>query len=153
MALEDSFEQALIAFIGDSALHGITLGVNLYQELQDSTTARTPPSAVVKAEQQEECDPETGVFKLAVSVLLSTQADDTVAATQRTQWANLRSILMWSDIPGAINTWAAAQTIPVALYVFPNSVVRDEPMPRTEHDRSWDQEFKFTCWAMPMAGP
>jgi hypothetical protein len=151
MALEDSFEQALIAFIGNSALHGITLGVNVYQELQDATTERTTPYAVVKAEQQEECDPETGVFKLAVSICLNTQADDTLAAAQRLQWHHLRSILMWSDIPGAINTWAAAQ--PVSLYVFPNSVLRDEPMPRTEHDRSWEQEFKFTCCAMAMAGP
>ena len=151
MALEDGVEQAIIAWIANSSIHGVTLGIVARQEFMDSTTELTLPAVIVKVEVQEELAPGTGVFKLGCSVTLRTQSDDTLAASQRQQWGNLRSILMWSDLPGAFNTWLTAQG--QSLFVHENSVVHDESMPRTESERHWEQVWRFTCWGMSQAGP
>ena len=142
MALEDALEVALIAFMGNTAVHGITLNIPISQELMDASTLKGRPLIVVKAEQLREMSPGTGVFELGVSVCLYTQADDSTNATQRQQWHYLRSILMWSALDTQLNVGATS------FYVQPNSIIRDENGTRTESDRSWEQTFRFTCWAM-----
>ena len=141
MALEDAQEERVIAWINNTTTHGITLGITPRQEFEDSTTELTLPAVVVKCEVLQELLPNVGNFKLRTVVCLKTQADDTTDATQRLQWHNLRSILMWSNLDVQLNTGANNYTC------FLNSIFREDPMPRTEHDRHWEQEFIFTNWA------
>ena len=138
-AIEDALEQAVIAFIADTGTHGITLGITARQEFEDDTDTLTLPAVVVKAERITEMSPATGNFQFRVTVTLKTQADDTTEATQRTQWHNLCSILMWDGLDSALVT--------SSLGINARSVLREEITARTEIDRHWEQVFTFTVWA------
>ena len=139
MAVENALELAVIAWLAASGTHGITLGITARQEFEDDTDTLSLPSIVVKAERLAEASPSIGNFQYRVTSRLTTQADDTLDATQRQQWHNLVSILMWDTLTTQLTT--------ASLGINANSVMHEDSAPRTEQDRHWSQEFVFTVGA------
>ena len=139
MHVEDALERAVIAWIAASGTHSISIGITARQEFEDYTDALTLPSIVVKAERLAEASPSLGNYQYRVTTTLTTQADDTLDATQRQQWHDLVSILMWDTLTTQLTT--------ASLGINANSVQHEDSFPRTEADRHWTQEFVFTVWA------
>lgn len=138
-ALEDALEQSVINWIAQTATHSITLGITARQEYEDNADSITLPAVIVKAERSAEITPGAGVYQFRVRCSLLSQADDTLNATQRTQWHNLCSILLWS----ALDTELSTST----LKVVPNSLLHDAGAERLEVSRHWEQTFTFSCYA------
>lgn len=139
--LEDAIEQSVIAFIAATGTHSVNIGITARQEIEDKSgdDYLTLPSIVIKAERSSELSPGAGVYQFRVTATLTTQADDTTNATQRAQWANLRTILEWDALASALTT--------STLHVFNGSIQREDSTDRTEIERAWRQVYAFTLWA------
>lgn len=142
MALESVLEQALIVFIANTTVHGISLGIVARQEQTDDATSNlTLPAVIVKATREEE-DPQpgTGVWRMRVEVSLLANADDTTRATLDIDWHNLMSILMWSAL--------ASQLSSAKTSFFCHAARFTGQTDRVEEDRHWRQSITFTAWCM-----
>ncbi len=140
MNLEDALESALSAWILDSTTHGITIGMPVRHEEQDSSDILTAPCVILKATREEEDPPLSGCWRLKVEVKMLVQADDTANATLTANWHNLMSILIRDDLASQLSSKVTNFRAYAVRYTGGTE--------RDEQERHWLNRMDFQAWAI-----
>ena len=131
---------AVINWLGNHAVHGITLGIPVRHFSEDHTSTLTLPAIIVRAIREAEDPPYSGVWRERVEVSLLAQADDTNDAALTTAWSNIIAILGDDDLPGKLSALDGFHCY---------GIIRSVAGERQTVERHWVYAYPLTAFCMP----